>query len=237
MKMIENVFEEMYVTGDIHKEIARFYAPGYGIKQTLEQGDILFVCGDFGFAGEEEYLDSLAELPYMIAFCDGNHENFPALGGYPIELWNGGRIHRLRSNVIHLMRGQVYEVNGVKIFVMGGGYSIDRDYYKEGEHWWQEEMPSEEEYEEAWENLEKCGYQVDYILTHTAPMETLLGAFRKSHKGEGRLNAFLDQVRDRVSYKHWYFGHLHEDRDLWRNQTVLWTDIRVLETGEIVSFL
>jgi hypothetical protein len=29
---------------------------------------------------------------------------------YPIEEWNGGKIQRIRPSVIHLMRGQVFEL-------------------------------------------------------------------------------------------------------------------------------
>lgn len=46
---------------------------------------------------------------------------------------------------MHLMRGQVYDIDGYRIFTMGGAASTDCLYWKEGVNWWQEEMPSEEE--------------------------------------------------------------------------------------------
>lgn len=67
------------------------------------------------------------------------------------------------------MRGEVYCIEGNTIFVMGGGYSIDKYRRTEGVSWWPQEMPSEEEYHNAIMNLEKVGNHVDYIITHTAP--------------------------------------------------------------------
>ena len=48
----------------------------------------------------KELLDKLEEKPYTICFVDGNHENHKKLAEYPEELWNGGRIHRIKKNVI-----------------------------------------------------------------------------------------------------------------------------------------
>lgn len=106
-------------------------------------------------------------------FIDGNHENFDKLNSSPVKIWSGGKVHKIRSNVIHLMRGEVYCIEGNTIFVMGGGYSIDKYRRTEGVFWWSQEMPSEEEYHNGIMNLEKVGNHVEYIITHTAPSETV----------------------------------------------------------------
>ncbi len=36
-----------------------------------------------------------------------------------------------------------------------------------------QEMPDDGEYRNATKNLEECGFTVDYILTHTAPADTV----------------------------------------------------------------
>ena len=38
----------------------------------------------------------------------------------PVEIWNGGKIHRIKDSVIHLMWGQIYTIDGYKFFEMGG---------------------------------------------------------------------------------------------------------------------
>ena len=83
-------------------------------------------------------------------------------------------------------------------------------------------------------NLEKFDNEVDYIITHAAPEETMC-IFHPEHPKEKRLNNFLEWVRENVKYKHWYMGHLHRDEDLWRHQTVLWFQVRNLESNEVVG--
>jgi len=51
---------------------------------------------------------------------------------------------------------------------------------------------------------------------------------------EGRLNMFLENVRQTVEHKHYYFGHMHIDKQLFRNQTALFYDVYCLSTGEQV---
>ena len=136
----------------------------------------------------------LEDLPFTIAFVDGNHENFTALSKYPVEEWNGGKVHFLRPHVIHLMRGQIFTLEGRTFFTMGGASSHDvedgildpasegyherllrlliegkRQYRILGQSWWPEELPSEEEYAEARRNLDAYGWTVDYIITHSPP--------------------------------------------------------------------
>lgn len=68
--------------------------------------------------------------------------------------WNGGKVHQIRPSVLHLMRSQVFTIDGVKFFTMGGAFSHDKQFRKEGVSWWSQELPSCEEYEEAERNLE-----------------------------------------------------------------------------------
>lgn len=156
-------------------------------------------------------------------------------------MWCGGRVHKIRRNVIHLMRGEIYCIDGSTVFVMGGGYSLDKYRRTEGVSWWSEEMPSEAEYSNALYNLERVNYRVDYIITHTAPSETVsyLSTFQSfgimnNITEEFPLTVFLDEIQRKVEYRHWYFGHFHVDAELWRNQTVLLSSVRELISGKIV---
>lgn len=95
-------------------------------------------------------------------------------------------------------------------------------------------MPVDAEYKEAIENLKLHDNKVDYIITHAAPEETM-NLFYPNHADERPLNNFLEWIRETVSYKRWYFGHLHEDRDLLRAQTLLWFCVRRMDTNEIIT--
>lgn len=39
---------------------------------------------------------------------------------HPIEQWNGGKVHLINDSVIHLMRGQIYTIDKLKFFTIGG---------------------------------------------------------------------------------------------------------------------
>ena len=233
----------LYVTGDLHGDMNRFSPRFIPCIRRMTEEDCLFVCGDFGFLfytdekrrrEQDRQLDRLARYPFHILFVDGNHENFPLICGYPEETWNGGRIHRIRRNIYHLMRGQIYTIEGKSIFTFGGAYSIDKAFREEGKSWWPQEMPSEEEYDQAWKNLQDHGWRGDYILTHAAPEETMC-IFHPVHREEERLNLFLEWIREKVDYRHWWFGHLHRDEDLWRHQTALYMDVRDMYRNERIE--
>lgn len=233
-----------YITGDTHGNQYKWVEQ---IEPVLSPGDTVIVCGDFGIGfwngrywSEETFFDFISQQEYTVLFVDGNHENFNKLEGYPVELWNGGRVHKLRHNLIHLMRGEVYQIEDMTLFTFGGGYSIDKERRQENVSWWPQEMPVKEEYDNAWENLKRVNHQVDFIITHTAPSESVYYLstnprlrIKRDVVDELPLNAFLDEVQRKVTYGHWYFGHFHVDVSLWREQTALLSSIRELKTGKL----
>lgn len=229
----------IHITGDTHGDYVRFIENNLG-DYNWSEDDYLIICGDFGFVFldsyvERSYLDYMEQKPYTILFCDGNHESFPLLDSYPEEEWHGGRIHRIRDNVFHLMRGQVYEIDGKKIFTMGGAYSIDKEYRKLGYSYWEEELPSKEEYEEATSNLTKHNNKVDIIITHTAPntaIDLLKDSLSKedleksnSDEGDSELRAFLERIYNEVEFEKWFFGHFHCDRQLNEKLRAVYFDV------------
>lgn len=143
-----------------------------------------------------------------------NHENHDALNALPISEWHGGKVHFITDSIIHLMRGQVYTIEGKTFFVMGGAQSVDKYRRKEGESWWAQEMPSNEEYEEALDNLDRVDNKVDFILTHTAPDKVVELLSRYVWNNSDKLTQFLQIVSETVDFKEWYFGHFHTDIDM-----------------------
>ena len=219
----------IYVTGDIHGDINRFSEINLPGESSWTEEDCLIICGDFGFIfkGDEKEkaaLDILAKKPYRILWADGNHENFSALSEFPEEKWQGGKIHRIRHNVYHLMRGQVFTIEGKKFFTMGGAYSIDRYMRKRDVSYWEAELPVSSEYREASDNLKANGMKVDYIITHTAPREIIRRMGHSPDVHDMELTGFLEWVMYDCSFRHWYFGHWHEDRTIGENFTALYFD-------------
>lgn len=223
----------IYITGDTHGEKGRFYDRMLAPGGSLSEDDHLIICGDFGYIfknddEEKSFLNDLEGLPYTILFVDGNHENFPAIYDYPTVEWHGGKAHRIRKNIFHLMRGEIFEIEGKTFFAMGGAYSIDKYTRTEGLSWWNQEQPSDDEYKNAAKNLKERGFKVDYIITHTLPREMILrlGKYPDAHDME--LTGFLEWVMYETNFKHWYCGHWHSDLELTDKFTVLWFDIKAL---------
>ena len=221
-------------TGDVHGDGGRFSPEGTPGEEKLGKGDYLAVAGDAGlvfwnedlprYAEGEALLDALEKKPYTILFVDGNHENHRRLGEYPVEEWCGGRVHRIRKNILHLMRGEIFEIDGVTLFAMGGAYSVDRYLRREGVSFWREEVPSGEELKRAGQNLVRHGLKVDVVLTHTAPTSIiqLMGYVPNEHDRE--LTGFLDWVFYDVKFEKWYFGHWHRHETFPRGARCLYFD-------------
>ncbi|MBQ4312785.1 MAG: metallophosphoesterase [Clostridia bacterium] len=226
----------IYVTGDMHGSIARFEDRAIS---RLRREDYLIVCGDFGFIWdgnrrEEKALSFLSRQRFTILFVDGCHENFDRLYKYPVTQWNGGKVRMIRPNVIHLCRGQVYELEGNKIFAMGGGYSADIELRQQrGTKWWPEETPTTEEMAEAVDNLFRYDLNVDYIVTHECPTK-VKDLLVDSPDNFNAMTAFFDEMSRQVTYKHWFFGAMHQDKHLSSAHTALFEHVLPLEVPHTV---
>ena len=137
----------------------------------LKEGDTLIICGDFGFVWddgkqEQKVLLSLSKRKYNICFVDGTHENFNLLNKYPVKTWNGGLVHELKPNIMHLMRGELFNIDELSIFTMGGGESTDLDVRFETATWDKDEIPTQSDLLRGAQKLEEMECQVDIIITH-----------------------------------------------------------------------
>lgn len=234
----------IFIVSDLHAYQEKWLEQ---IHPVLRQGDTVIVAGDFGFGfwngrffSEETFYDWIAEQPYSVLVVDGNHERFDKLVAYPSCEAYGAKAQKIRDNIYHLCRGEIYSIEGISVFVFGGGYSPDRAKKTPGVSWFPQEMPSEDEYCYALKNLEQHGNTVDYIVTHTCPNKTVkhlascCGYGIREVSKEHPMQVFLDTVVNTVTYRHYYFGHFHIDRELQRNQTAVFNCMRELETGKVV---
>ena len=202
----------IYVTADTHGERERFEEKSI---RRLKKGDTLIVLGDFGFLwdgskAEKKNLAWLARRRYKILFLDGCHDNYDLLKEYPVEDFCGGRARHIGGNLYHVLRGSVLELEGKKLLCFGGGESFDKEELEEGLNWWRAEMPTSDELEYCAENLKAAGSEVDYILTHDAPLQIL--EFTQLMRGQPNwLHNFFDQVMKTTRYKKWLFGRYHKD--------------------------
>lgn len=230
----------LFLTGDTHGSFGRFSRRNFPAQEHLTKEDCVFICGDFGGVWDgspqqEFWLDWLEEKPFTTLFVSGNHENFDALNGYPERMWRGGRVRAVRESVLHLLRGDLFTLEGHTFFTMGGASShdmedgildpADPDYREKARRlrrrggrfrvlrrsWWPEELPDEAEYEHARHNLDRAGWQADYIVTHCAPTHIQAQVGGPGHRPD-RLTDFLEEVAARCRFRAWYFGHYHGEQ-------------------------
>lgn len=226
-----NTTHRVLCTGDIHgshsiRKLSSHSFKYNNLDPPLTKDDYLIICGDFGLLWYPEnseldkqdryWLNWLDDKPWTTLFVDGNHENFERLNSYPVEEWNGGKIHRIKDSVIHLMRGQVFTLGNKTFACIGGGKSHDIEYRIEGRSWWPEEIPSQEERDEAIANLEKHNWKVDYVITHDTPTSC---ANRLIHTPDRHPNEYTDwlekEIANKLEFNQWFFGHYHQDRELF----------------------
>jgi DNA repair exonuclease SbcCD nuclease subunit len=224
----------IFVTGDTHGEIdiKKLNSRKFPEQKNLTKSDFVIIAGEFGLVWDDSkeckyWLKWLSEKNFTTFFIDGNHENFNLLNSYAAENWNGGKVHKINESIIHLMRGQVFSIDNLKFFTFGGAKSSDKKYRTENVSWWKEEMPSKEEYGEGIANLNTNGWVVDYIFSHTCPVEIqkiLIEKFNKNLEIT-ELNEYLSEIDSKTDYKRWYFGHNHLDENLTSKHTIFYNKI------------
>lgn len=226
----------VYVTGDMHGDIARFDNPD--LKQ-LTKDDILLVCGDFGFLWdgsprEQRMLKKLSQKKYTIAFIDGTHENFEMINALPVVQWNGGLVHQVAGNIYHLMRGQIFKIDNLTYFTMGGGESPDIDIRFEMGSWSKDEFPTKEEMIGGANKVEALDCKVDFIITHEPPIK--VKTFLTLKDGENTtvngLNTYLEELSGVCTYRRWFFGSMHLDKFISGSMVAVYREIISAVTGE-----
>ena len=206
----------VYITGDMHGDLTRLYDKEF---RKLKRGDILIVCGDFGYIfdgskQEKEVINWFSKRKFVTAFVEGTHDNLTKINCCRETVWKGGKVHRIKGNLIHLMRGQIFTIDGNSFFTFGGGESLDKDMRVSQGFWWREEEPTPAEMADGAKVLDEAGCKVDYIITHEPPsrVKSAMLLRRGDSDNVNKLNGYLEEIGNSCDYRHWYFGSLHEDK-------------------------
>ena len=211
--------------------------------KKLDYGDYIIICGDAGIVWSKETLKESIEFyenfGTNILFVDGNHENFDMLKEYKKEKWNGGDVHKISEHIIHLMRGQVFNICGKTFFTMGGADSTDKEDRVEHETWWKDEkIGLYDRIMSLYLNeLDNMNNTVDYVITHTLPtsmvkeLEKVLTQcgedvpyFLQNKMKITESNEALEVILRDIKFKHCYCGHFHIDETMGK-YTILYQNI------------
>ena len=219
-----------FLKGDIHGNL--FEIIDFINRFNLGKNDNIIILGDCGIAWRKDKKDLAQNIKLWnecgnevkLYFIDGNHENFNILNSLPIE----NNMGKIADNIYHLRRGQVYEFENKKILVCGGADSIDKYRRIENFTWWKEEAISQETIDDI-----PAGHY-DYVLTHCCPrsifeknriyLSTL--QFLDENKINHSSEDMLEQLKNKITFDHWFFGHYHINRNLDEKFTCLFEDFR-----------
>ncbi|MCL2089534.1 MAG: metallophosphoesterase [Oscillospiraceae bacterium] len=203
----------IWITGDTHGDLSEFKKRD---KKKLGKGDTLIICGDFGFVWdgsqkEQRALEWFAKRKYTVLFTEGCHEGYDLLEQYPIVEWSGGLVRRINDNLFQLMRGEIYDIDGKKVFAFGGGEVDEKEYLDALPDLYQKSQPSNQEIQNGIDNLAKIGNKVDLIVTHDVPTR-LKGFINIEDNRYSAIHVALEEFNKFCDFKLWYFGKYHSDK-------------------------
>ncbi len=228
-----------YITGDTHGDFTRIERFCERFHPTRD--DVMIILGDAGFnyyggKRDQRVKQRMAEMPITIFSIHGNHEMRPGkIPSYHLQQWHGGMVfvEDAYPSLLFAVDGEVFDMGGLQTIAIGGAYSVDK-YYRlmNGWNWWPDEQPTQE----MKKGIEKCldyqHWKVDAVLSHTVPLkyepvEVFLPQIDQSQVDKST-ETWLDSIDDRLTYRHWYAGHYHTEKEIDR-LTLLFESIRELK--------
>ena len=212
----------IYITGDTHRGFGRIY--NFCEKEKTTKNDIMIILGDAGInlylLGMDDNLKAELNMMPLTLFCiHGNHEERPFnIPTYEEKEWHGGTVYvePKYPNLIFAKDGEIYDFNGQKYIAIGGAYSVDK-YMRlmRGYPWFESEQPSDEIKKYVEQQLDKAGWEIDGVFSHTTPKRyeptwAFLDGIDQSRVDKST-EMWLDDIEKKLKYKYWYAGHFHVD--------------------------
>lgn len=210
----------VFVTADTHGELERLTDKKL---KFIKKYDTVIVLGDFGFVWDgsreqEKNLKKIAKLPFRVLFIDGYNENFSALEKYPDTIFHNAQAKEIcPGQVYYIKRGQVLEIEDMKILCFGGADDYMDDVFSDY-------PPAEADFSRCNENLERHGWKVDYVLTHS-PSGIISRFLDMDSFATGALFDYFDEITHRLEYKKWFFGMHHKDKYISSKTQAVYTEM------------
>lgn len=237
--MIKNWF----CTGDTHGGMATITRVS-NIQRNIpkeykpEETGII-ILGDAGLnfylnSTDKKYKKMLNDMGFYIYCVRGNHEerpeNIPSMVLVEdTEVDNMVYMEEDFPHIRYLIDGNSYQFGNFSALVIGGAYSIDKEWrllragytLEEADHadpkvcgWFKDEQLTHNERKAIIENV--AGKHYDFIFTHTTaigwePTDLFLSGVDQN-KVDKSMEIWLDKLKDVCSWGVWCFGHFHADR-------------------------
>ena len=186
----------------------------------------MIILGDAGFNyyldnRDDELKDKACELPITYYLVRGNHEARPEslhdiIEEYDENVQGVVRYQPRWPQVKYLIDGNTYTIDNLSTLVLGGAYSVDKLYrLGRGGQWFPDEQLSKEE-RDAIMKFVTFHNSYDLLLTHTCPLDwqptDLFLSVIDQSTVDNSMETWLNQIKEIVNWKYWWFGHYHADR-------------------------
>ena len=218
----------IYIRGDCHGDFD--WVKNFCANENTDITDIIILAGDSGllFYGPTRTNEILiktvcAKAPVTFLVVRGNHDNRPANEGMHIRyhpIIDGGCYWEDEySNILYAAEIGYYKIYNKYFLTIGGAYSVDK-YYRlmKKWNWYEDEELTDKEMDDALKLIN--GETVDYVITHTCPLELeptdLFMSIIDQKTVSKRMEIFLQRIKNCVNYKMWFFGHFHKYREYAR---------------------
>ena len=223
----------IYITGDMHGNVVQMQ----NVMRKIEckPKNTLVILGDFGaiyYFGKKDNIFKQAVCDYNIPIfaIRGNHDGNPADVADIKEAKRYGNVGYIQPqfpNIFYAKNGLTYTIENTNFLVLGGAYSVDK-YYRlsKGYKWFSDEQMTIPEKEAFWANKPTA---VDVILSHTCPYSDMpRHLFLRNipqDTVDNSMEYFLEDVKNEVGYKYWFFGHYHDNERVWDNMYMLYNGV------------
>lgn len=220
----------IYLTGDTHRDFTRF--GDFFRRNDTTKRDVMVILGDagvnyFGDSSDKVLKGWISSSFPITLFCiHGNHEMRPSsIPSYRTRIWHGGSVwyEAAYPSILFAKDGEIYTFGGKRVVVIGGAYSVDKEYRLRNEKvtglkaWWADEQPDAETKRRVESRLAELRWKVDYVFSHTCPLdreprELFLSGLDQSTVDD-RTERWFETIEERLTFSHWYFGHFHGQKE------------------------
>lgn len=230
------MIKQWIVTGDTHGNMSRFAK----LTGTPDLGVI--ILGDAGCnyyrnkkdSRTKQQLEDTGCLYYLVR---GNHEERPEnipniISIYDENVQNEVFVEPGFSHIRYLKDGKIYTFNNHRTLVIGGAYSVDKEYrLAMGYAWFPQEQLTRAEMQAISDKVR--GQKFDFVFSHTCPLsweptDLFLRGIDQS-KVDKSMETWLDTLKEEIDYDVWLFGHYHADRIERQGVEMFFTEMEDLE--------
>lgn len=238
-------------TGDTHGSLKRFYPSVFTVEDS--KSTAIIVLGDFGANYYLNHRDielkrAAARMSFTFYLVRGNHEARPQdVAGmeliYDEDVKGKVYYESAYPNIRYFLDGEFYNIGGKSTLVIGGAYSIDKDWrLAQGWSWFENEQLDEDERTHIYNSVKEylsSGGHLDLVLTHTAPINfeptQMFLDFIDQDRVDKTMENWLQTIYDMVPKDCFFlFGHYHGNLIMGDNVAMLYE--RIIDLSCIETF-